>query len=247
MAELVYAYGSEPYPARVGSSSLPAPTVIQNPAFKAIFFDKGGLLVNTEPLYLQAIQDVLGPLGIEITREWYIRENLGKGTSTFLLAEEKGLPEEEIRRLRDARNERYSELLKDGVKPMDGVPEVLDMLRENFVMGVVTSSRKNHFNIIMEQTGLRKYFSFFITGNDVEHTKPHPEPYLKAIELAGVEKEHCLVLEDAYRGVQAAKAAGLTCFAIPDELTRTHNFSIADKVLKSIRELPAIVAPSSNI
>src|SRR3989344_8865731 len=163
----------------------------QKPAFKAIFFDNDGLLVNTEPLYLQAIQDVLGPLGIEITREWYIRENLGKGTSTFLLAEEKGLPEEELTRLRDARNERYSELLKDGVKPMEGVPEVLDMLRENFLMGVVTSSRKDHFNIIMEQTDLRKYFSFFITGNDVQNTKPHPEPYLTAFEHSGFQKEDC--------------------------------------------------------
>ncbi|RJQ33992.1 HAD family phosphatase [Candidatus Parcubacteria bacterium] len=208
-----------------------------------MFFDNDGLLVNTEPLYLQAVQDVLGPLGIEITREWYIRENLGKGTSTFLLAEQTGLPEERIKELRLARNERYTELLKNGVQPLDGVPEVLELLHGNFLMGVVTSSRKDHFNTIMELTGLRKFFSFFITGNDVQNTKPHPEPYLTALEHSGFEKEQCLVLEDAYRGVQAAKAAGLTCYAIPDELTRAHNFSSADKVLTSIRELPDLILP----
>ena len=93
----------------------------------------------------------------------------------------------------------------------------------------------------MEKTGLRRSFDFVITGDDVKKHKPDPEPYLKATEVSGQKKEHCLVLEDSFRGVQAAKAAGLTCFAVPDELTRVQDFSIADKILKSIRELPCLL------
>jgi HAD superfamily hydrolase (TIGR01509 family) len=213
----------------------------KDPAFKAIFFDNDGLLVDTEPLYFRSIQEVFAPAGVEISREWYIRENLGKGTSSFDLAREKSLPEEQIKKLRCQRNERYGELLAEHVHAIDGVHDVLKMLQGKLLMGVVTSSRKDHFDIIKEKTGLGQYFDFFITGDDVKNTKPNPEPYLKAVEQSGQAKEHCLVVEDAYRGVQAAKAAGLTCYAIPDELTREHNFSTADKVLRNIRELPALV------
>jgi len=96
----------------------------------------------------------------------------------------------------------------------------------------------------MEKTGLRRFFSFFITEQDVKNLKPHPEPYLKAVDLSGCSKEQCLVLEDSYRGVQSAKAAGLTCYAIPDVLTKVQDFSVADKVLGGISEVPEIVLHS---
>lgn len=208
---------------------------------KAIFFDNDGLLVDTEPLYLQSVKETFAPLGVDVSREWYIRENLGKGRSTFDLLSEKNLSDEETKELRRQRSQRYSALLAESVRPIDGVPETLEKLYRNFHMGVVTSSKKSHFEIIMEKTGLGHFFNFFITGDDVKHTKPDPEPYLKALALSGYKKDECLVLEDSCRGVEAAKAAGLTCFAIPDELTRSHSFASADKVLKNMRELPALL------
>lgn len=208
---------------------------------KAIFFDNDGLLVDTEPLYFQSVQETFAPLGIEVSREWYIRENLGKGRSTFDLLEGKNLSKEEIKQLREKRNDRYGELLAEHVRPIDGVQETLETLRGGFFMGVVTSSRKSHFEIIMKETRLDSFFSLFITGDDVEHIKPDPEPYLKALKMSGFESEQCLVLEDSSRGVEAAKAAGINCFAIPDELTKSHDFSKADKVLKNMREVPALL------
>ena len=210
--------------------------------FKAIFFDNDGLLVSTEALYFEVTHQVLSSVGINMSREWYVGENLGKGRSSLELAKEKGFSEDEIAILRRKRNDRYGEMLRERVKIMDGVPEVLETLYGKVLMGVVTSARKQHLNIIMEKTGLRRFFDFFIAGDDVKNIKPDPEPYLKALEKSQCFKEDCLVLEDSYRGVQSAKAAGLTCFAIPDVLTRTHDFSIADKVLESIRELPALLA-----
>ena len=214
-----------------------------NPNFKAIFWDCDGLLVDTETLYFRSVQEVFAPIGVEMSREWYIRENLGKGRSSFELARGRGLSEEQMTQLRQRRNERYNELLAEHIAVFDGIYDVLGMLQGKFLMGVVTSSQKQHFDIIMDKTGLRRFFDFFITGDDVEHLKPSPEPYLKALEHSGYLKEQCLVLEDSHRGVQAAKAAGLTCFAVPDELTRGQNFSTADRVLGSIRELPGIILP----
>ncbi len=209
---------------------------------KAIFFDNDGLLVDTESLWLKATRETLVPFGIAITDEWYAEEVLGKGNPMIpILLKKYGIPEEKTVELRTLRNNLYAKMLKENVEVIDGIREVLEKLEGKFLMGVVTTSNREHFDIIMEKTGLRKYFSFFITFEDVTNAKPDPEPYLKAIELSKIPKEQCLVLEDSGRGVQAAKAAGLKCYAIPEAWSRNHDFSSVDKVLGSIRELPDIL------
>ena len=104
-------------------------------------------------------------------------------------------------------------------------------------MGIVTSSRKDHFEIIHKQTGFLKYFDFIVTSEDVKNTKPDPEPYLKALELSGMKKEECIVVEDSERGLRAAIAAGLKCYIIPTELTKNSDFTGAEKVLNNIKEI----------
>jgi len=213
--------------------------------FEAIFFDMDGLLVNTEGIYLSATNEILSPLGLEISLNWYIQENLGKGLSNIEIASElarkKGVSEDIIAQLRPRRNRRYGEMLKTHVSVVDGVQDVLTALHGRFIMGIVTSSRKDHFDIIMEKTRLRAFFDFALTADDATELKPHPELYLKAVEKSEKTKERCLALEDSARGVTAAKAAGLICYAVPDTLTRVQDFSIADKVLDSIRDVPVLL------
>lgn len=209
--------------------------------FKAIFWDNDGLLVDTEMLYFQASQEILATAGIELTKDWYTKKQLQQGMSTFDLVREKEISEPEVQELRQKRNKRYEELLLTEVPIIDGVIEVLEKLKGHFQMGVVTSSRKEHFEIIMEKTDLRKYFDFFVTEQDVQNTKPDPEPYLTALKISKQKAEDCLVLEDAMRGVQAAKTAGLTCYAVPNDLTRDQDFSIADRVLGNLNELPSLI------
>jgi len=70
------------------------------------------------------------------------------------------------------------------------------------------------------------------------HFKPHPEPYLKALELSGFSREECLVIEDSPRGLAAAVSAGIRCMVIPSKFTSGNNFTGAYKILKSVRDLP---------
>lgn len=209
--------------------------------FEAIFFDMDGLLANSEPISLRATRDVFAPLGIEITDEWYVDESLAKARSVFALLDDLGFSLERIEELRMLRRSRYEELLKTEVQAVDGAEEALKALHGRLLMAVVTSSFKSNFDIIMERTGFKRFFDFSITCDDVRKTKPDPEPYRTALERSKKLQQRCLALEDSQQGVRAAKAAGLTCYAIPDEMTKTHDFSIADKVLGSIREVPALV------
>lgn len=153
------------------------------------------------------------------------------------MAEQRGVPAVEIERLRHERNVRYSELLAQATRVMAGVTEVLDALHGRYVMGVVTSSRRDHFDVIHRNTGLLKYFDFVLTASDFSRVKPDPEPYLRAVERSGVPKEACMAIEDSARGLESARAAGIGCIVVPTELTRQSNFTGADKVLGSIGEL----------
>lgn len=209
--------------------------------FEAIFFDMDGLLFNTEPIDFKGTKEVFASVNVELAREWYVREHLGKGKSTSELLRENGIAEDRIAELREMRHERYWESLEKDAVPKDGVPETLQKLHGVFQLAVVTGSYRKSVDILMRKTGLRHFFDFLVVCEDTGQHKPNPAPYLKAWKLSGKTKELCLALEDSGNGTRAAKEAGITCYSIPDEMTKAHDFSIADKVLGSIREVPALV------
>jgi HAD superfamily hydrolase (TIGR01509 family) len=206
---------------------------------KAIFWDNDGVLVDTERLCFRATQHVLATVGIPLTKEQDIDLFLVQGKGAWHLAADKGLSPSAIAQLRHARNTIYSTLLSQEPLLMAGVREVLDALHGAYVMEIVTSSAPDHLALIHQTTGLLPYFRFVLTASDCTHSKPHPEPYLRAIERSSCHKEKCLVIEDSERGLMAAKAAGLPCMVVPSEFTRGSNFAGADKVLENLADLLA--------
>ncbi len=212
---------------------------------KAIFWDNDGVLVDTEILYYQACKETFANIGIHLTEDIYVEYFLNRSSGTWHLAEQKGFGSNEIIKLREQRNLLYSNLLKEHAKSIDGAEETLKKLYGKFVMGVVTSSRPEHFDIIHKRSGLLKYFDFVLTSEDYSETKPSPAPYLKAIEISGFEKNECVVVEDSARGLNAAVSASLKCFVIPTELTKHSDFSRAEKILTSIKEVPELLLNGS--
>ncbi|NLY00331.1 MAG: HAD-IA family hydrolase [Rhodopirellula sp.] len=105
-------------------------------------------------------------------------------------------------------------------------------------MGVVTSSRRDHFNIAHAKSGLLRYFDFILNREDCEHTKPHPEPYLTAIRWHHLVPEQCIVIEDSERGLASARTAGLECLIVLSEWTKDGDFSQACRVLDDISYVP---------
>ena len=208
---------------------------------KMIFFDNDGTLVDTESIYCKATQKILLELGVEMTREWFIEYSLKRNFSSWSLLDGKGYRAEEVNQFRNKRNDYYAELLSEEVHLMPGVLETLKSLKGKARMSVVTTSRRMHFNIILEKTGIADYFEFFIVNEDVQNEKPHPKPYLKAIEISGCNPDDCIAVEDTERGLIAAKKAGIKCYAIPTALSKSHDFSDADGVLSSISELLEVI------
>ena len=203
---------------------------------KAVFWDNDGVLVDTEDLYFQASREVLANIGVKLTSELFIQISLKQGRSIFNLATAQGAKPEVIDRLRTARNRRYRELLRTGVRILDGVEEALGRLRGKVLMGVVTSSLKAHFDIIHTGTGLLPLFDFVLTREDYEKSKPNPEPFLTAATQNGLQLNECIIVEDSARGLAAARSAGIKCIVVPNRLTVSSDFSGAYRIVSSARE-----------
>jgi HAD superfamily hydrolase (TIGR01509 family) len=204
---------------------------------RAILWDNDGVLVDTEGLYSRATREVMASVGVELTEPMYVQLFLVEGRGAFHLAEQKGLAPAGVAALRERRNRRYEELLQRESRPLPGASEALHALRPHFRMAIVTSSHADHLAAAHRGTGLLPLFELVLTRECYEKSKPDPEPYLRAVERLGLSGDECLVVEDSERGLTAAKAAGLACWAIPHGLSRQGSFAAADRVLASISEL----------
>jgi HAD superfamily hydrolase (TIGR01509 family) len=208
---------------------------------KAILWDNDGVLVDTEGLYFLATREVLETIGVDLTEEVYAALFLSAGRGAWHLAEQAGATAAQIADLRRRRDDLYSEMLIAQEVIIDGAAEVLARLHGKYVMGIVTSSQKQHFELIHRSTGLLKYFDFVIANGDYQRSKPDPQPYLIAIERSGFDKDECIAVEDSERGLKSAIAAGVRCLIVPNRLTSSSVFSGAHKVLRSITDVPGQV------
>src|SRR5690606_26072248 len=107
---------------------------------------------------------------------------------------------------------------------------------KGFPMALVTGSPRDQVDPILKNKDLGKFFKTTITYDDVANSKPDPEGYLKAAAFLGFSKEEYLVFEDTANGTKAAKAAGLTCFAIQTDAGLHQNLSHADKIFLNLSE-----------
>ncbi|HVC15170.1 MAG TPA: hexitol phosphatase HxpB [Acidimicrobiales bacterium] len=207
--------------------------------FAASIFDMDGLLVDSEPLWHEAEVEVLGGLGVpiatgdprrtkgifvrEVARYWY--ERFGwEGPST----------DEVATRIVD----RVIDLVAERGRLQPGVDTAISLCRAHgLALAVASSSEHRLITFVLERFGLARHFSFAHSAEEEPYGKPHPAVFLTTAQRLGVAPDRCLVWEDAPAGVLAAKAARMTCVAVPAPDERDHPvFSIADAVLSSLEE-----------
>jgi HAD superfamily hydrolase (TIGR01509 family) len=183
-----------------------------------VIYDLDGTLLDTEPLYVQATNDLLAPFGVALDPA--IRAlMMGRPTPVAvpILIEATGIPmtAEEFVRARDSR----LLPLYASAPPMRGALELTRHLHGRGVpQAVATSSTR--VTLASKRSGHPEWFEMFgaiVTSEDVVHGKPAPDIFLEAARRLGAPPESCLVFEDAPIGVEAALAAGMTVIAIPED------------------------------
>lgn len=209
---------------------------------QAILWDNDGVLVRTEDLYFLATRRVMRDLGADLDRDTYHRLFMHESVDPLeALLTDRGLGRDAFLTHHRERIRHHMHALQHADVHVEGVSETLHALSDDYVMGVVTGARRNQVEALMERTDFFHLFSFVVTYDDVSRTKPDPEPYLKAVERAGVPAADCVAVEDSVRGLRSAKAAGLECWVIPNRLTADAEFGLADRVLTDVRQVRAIL------
>ncbi len=207
---------------------------------KYILFDNDGVLVETEKWYFRANVEILETMGITLDEERY-RDIMVNGQSAFLLAEEQGFDTLRIEAARQKRNERYQHYLQTEDITIEGVPEVLGALKAKYRMGIITSARREDFELIHANRGITDHMEFALCSGEYGRSKPYPDPYLKGLEYFGGEKHEAIVVEDSQRGLRSAVNAGIDCVIVHNHFTLNHDFSDAAHRIQTLHELEALL------
>jgi len=174
-----------------------------------------GVLVDSMPYHADAWVSVFKDVGINIRREdiYDIEGSNYTGIINLVFKKAGRTPEQaDYFRLAQKKQEIFSKINK--VRVFDGIYECINSLRNKCLFAVASGSDRAVVIELIERF-FPKTFTAIVSGNDVKEGKPSPEPYLKAVEMLKVNKDECIVIENAPLGVESAKRAGLYCIAIP--------------------------------
>jgi HAD superfamily hydrolase (TIGR01509 family) len=184
----------------------------------AVLFDMDGLLIDSEPLWLQSETAVMARLGASWTEEDQVQllgGSLERTVRYFLAKAARPVPPAVVGDW--LMSDIYARVRRDGVPVRPGARELLAAVAAaGLPHALVTSSERRFMDAVLAATGLR--FDVRVCAEDVSATKPDPEPYLLGAKLVGTDPGRCFALEDSANGVASAQAAGCRVIAVPSLL-----------------------------
>jgi len=214
---------------------------------EAVIFDLDGVLIDSEHVWDEvrrqlaeersgrwsdtASRDMMGMSSLEWSR--YMRDEVGLAESP------EEISAEVVRRL-EARYRRELPLIA-------GSEQALELLSARWPLGLASSSNRELIDLVLEESGLGRFFRATVSSEEVPRGKPAPDVYLEAARRLGAEPTRCAAVEDSENGIHAAKSAGMRTIAIPNPRypPGAEALAAADVVLPSIDDLgPDVVDPS---
>jgi beta-phosphoglucomutase len=185
--------------------------VSENKKIRAVLFDMDGVLIDAKEWHYEALNKALSLFGFSISRYDHLVTYDGLPTSRKLemLSLERGLPRRLHRFLGELKQQYTMQNVYNRCRPIFQQEYALSKLKQKgFRLAVCSNSVRSSVDAMLEKSNLLQYLEFYLSNQDVEKPKPHPDVYLKAIERLGLEPAECLILEDNEHGIQAAKASG---------------------------------------
>ena len=210
---------------------------------EAALFDMDGLLLDTEVIYVEAMQAAARTLGREMSLD-FCHSMVGvPGHECNLMIEDHYGEGFSITEFREHFSVHRRRLMEGGIPVKPGVVELLDFLAgRGLPLAVATSAHRATAEHHLGHAGLLDRFTALATRDDIERPKPHPGVYLEAARRLGVAPERCLAFEDSNIGLEAAHAAGAMAFMVPDLLqplpeTRARSLEIFPDLHAALRLL----------
>ncbi len=204
---------------------------------EGFLFDFDGVLVNSMPFHIEAWQEEFSNYGVTINPvDVYLREGSRADAIGRALVEKAGLnlSDEELAALIRRKRAIYHRITRAGLMP--GARELLlELKRRGLKIGMVTGSIWENIRAVLDEETIA-LFDAVVTGRDVTHGKPHPEPYQKGALALGLAPAECVVVENAPFGIESAKRAGAFCVAVTSTLEASH-LSEADLIFSDLNEI----------
>lgn len=208
--------------------------------FDAVIFDMDGVLIDSEPLWKIAMEEVFSSVGCPLTKKDF-QKTVGLRIDEVIefwfqeIGWNKVSPKEVEMKIID----RMIELIYEHGKPLEGVLETLGFLRsKNIKIGLGTSSYSILIEAVLMTLKITDKFDFVHSAEDEKYGKPHPAVYLTVAKKLGVAPRKCLVIEDSLNGIISGKAAQMKVVCIPE---KTHNpepkLKVADWMFDNMNDL----------
>ena len=193
---------------------------------KLIIFDLDGTLVDSEKVYHQGWVQVLKDYGHE-ANELELKAMRGRSTvhNNQIIKGYLG-SDRLVQEARSLREEYYFTALKNGqVELLPGAMEIIETAKnQSLKLAVATSSYGERAIAMLEKFDLLKHFDFTVFGDEVVESKPSPEIYERALELANISAKHAIAIEDSTAGLESALAANLRVCFVPEEQVERRQF-----------------------
>jgi len=204
---------------------------------KTIIFDLDGLLVDSLPLMYKAYNQVFTKYGHPISKESWIAHIQGSGKIPEFM-KKNGIPgDPEV--IREEKKVIYENLINNELELKPGARELVGLLSQDYDLCVASASRMESIRQYLAKFNLTHKFKAVISDYGVKQHKPAPDVFLAAAKEMNALPSECMVIEDSFAGLKAAKAANMKCIICPDsycEIDKTR-FVEADAIVDSLAEV----------
>lgn len=183
---------------------------------RAVIWDLDGVIIDSAEAHRLSWYRLAREEGIPFADEQFWAD-FGKRNDVIIpsLFAPRQLTPEQVRELADRKESYFRELIREMAHPLPGSIELMSALHEaGYRQALGSSTPPANIELIKALLGLDRYLDVFVSGEMVARGKPAPDIFLKAAELLQVEPRHCLVIEDAVAGIEAAHAAGMYAIAV---------------------------------
>ncbi|MEH6628053.1 MAG: HAD family phosphatase [Motiliproteus sp.] len=207
---------------------------------RGILFDFDGTLVDSEPVHCQLWQQLLRPYSVALSKRDYQTLLLGTAStdSAALLVETFALPISAQNLMQQREIALQAQLLEAPPALMPYARKTLEHYRkQGFRLALVTASGRQAVHNILCAHGLQDLFEVITTGDDIRHSKPHPEGYCQTLQRLGLKPHQGVAIEDSATGIQAALTANLRCLGIKNPYGRPHECDQATHVFDHLGEV----------
>jgi sugar-phosphatase len=218
--------------------------LIQLIDFEAVIFDMDGVIIDSEPLWKIAMEEVFSGLGSRLKKEDF-QKTVGLRIDEVIhywnIKEHWGIRDES--EVEEAIIIKMEGLIADKPVALEGVIDTLNFLKlRNIQVGLATSSSSRLIKVVLDKLEIKHLFNFVHSAEMEQFGKPHPAVYLTVAKKLAVLPEKCLVIEDSLNGIISAKAAKMTAVCIPE---KTHHIEpkliLADYQFESMTDFLKII------